>query len=97
MTKGIKTFRIYGNNLEMWMKQNHATYTGDCIEGNLLDNFMLETPYGYAFFKEIALNCWTSCYEVTYALDRKSNGKWKSLYNKVWDMWYEFEKLMEAV
>lgn len=91
MTKGIRTFRIYRNNLEMWMRQNKAEYTGNCVKGNLLDNFMVSTPYGYAFFKEIALNEWSSCYEITYCFDRKSDGEWKPIYDKVWDMWYDFE------
>lgn len=96
MTKGIKTFRIYGNDVEMWLKQNNGDYTGDCVEGCLLDNFMVQTPYGYAFFKEIALNCWTSCYEVYYGFDRKNHVAWNDIYNEVWNMWYDFEAKAEA-
>ena len=37
----VTRFRLGSTALEKWMRQNQAEYTGDYVEGCLLDNFVL--------------------------------------------------------
>lgn len=84
----IIRFYLYADQLEKWMYQNKACYTGACIEGTLLDNFVLDTEIGYAAFYESPVNEWTSRYYVEYGINRKN--KPCSSWRTVWKNWYDF-------
>lgn len=62
----MTSFRIGATNLEKWMAQNKAEYTGDFVDGALLDNFMLACKRGFAAVYEHYLNCWSSDYLVEF-------------------------------
>ena len=79
----VTKFYIDSNNLEKWIHQNNAEYTGAFYEGCLLDNFVLVTDKGFAAVYEHYVNCWTSDYYVEYQ---------KGAAQKVWKKWYDFEK-----
>lgn len=81
MGKNITIFQINPLNLEKWIHQNQAEYTGDYVEGVLLDNFILQCKNGYAVFYEKEQNEWTSIYEVEF---QRANA------NDVFDRWYRF-------
>lgn len=64
---GVTCFRISaGSDLEKWIRQNGAEYTGDFSPGCLLDNFVMVTKRGFAAFYENFVNCWTSDYYVEF-------------------------------
>ena len=81
-------------NLDKWMHQNRAKYTGDYFEGVLLDNFALYTTKkngdikGYAFVYESYVNPNASEYLVKYAKDIKEIGKLYSEFIDMEDMYY---------
>ena len=52
----IKKFLLDPAALDKWMYQNKAIYTGDYIEGCLLDNFVVGTRRGYAAIYENYIN-----------------------------------------
>ena len=93
MEKIIK-FYMNADQLEKWMYQNKACYTGYFVEGSFLDNFVLDTEIGFVFFYEDYVNCWTSRYYVEYAINRKKKPckAWKTAFKK----WYEFEEKRET-
>lgn len=72
--------------LEKWMHQNSAEYTGEFVEGCLLDNFVVSTKRGYAAFYEKALSTWDSAYQVEFEPGAAEN---------VWRRWYEFVECAE--
>jgi hypothetical protein len=76
-------FDINPKYLEMWLHQNRAEYTGDCVEGVLLDNFVLATKRGFAAVYEKYCNEWTSCYHVVFEPGTAQN---------MFRQWYKFEK-----
>lgn len=81
---GVTCFRLDpGAAFEKWVHQNGAIYTGDYIEGCLLDNFVMATQRGYAAFYENYINEWKSDYYVEFqpgpALD-------------VFSKWHNFEQ-----
>ena len=80
----IRTFYISSNNLEKWLHQNDGTYTGDFMEGCLLDNFIVETKRGYAVFYEHYVNEWSSVYRVEFQSFKESRCK------ELFDRWYKF-------
>ena len=85
---GVTRFRLDpGAAFDKWVHQNRAEYTGDYIEGCLLDNFIMCTPRGYAAFYESYLNEWTSDYYVEFQPGAAQN---------VFSNWYKFENKMEA-
>lgn len=75
-------FCIDPKNLEKWMHQNGANYTGTMVEGCLLDNFVLACKRGYAAVYEHPLNCWSSDYLVEFEPGAAQG---------VWRRWYQFE------
>ena len=79
----MTTFRIGPADLEKWMHQNEAEYTGAFAPGCLLDNFVLACKRGFAAFYEHYLNCWSSDYLVEFE-PGPAQGVWKN--------WYEFEE-----
>lgn len=76
-------FRIESKDLEKWIHQNKAEYTGDFVDGRLLDNFVLACKRGIAAVYEHYLNCWTSDYLVEFEPGKAE---------EVWRHWYEFEE-----
>ena len=79
-------FDIGPRYFEKWFHQNKAEYTGDFVEGSLLDNFVIETKRGFAAIYEKYVNEWTSCYHVVFQ---------KGAAQDVFKQWYEFEKAAE--
>ena len=80
----IKTFFVLPKNLEKWLHQNHGTYTGDFVEGCLLDNFIVETKRGYAVFYEHYVNEWSSVYRVEFQAFKETRC------NELFDRWNKF-------
>lgn len=100
MSKGkIIEFYISADQVEKWMHQNKACYSGAFVDGVLLDNFGIDTEKGFAFFYEHAVNEWTSNYRVEYAISKEKNedGKYKHCeeWKTVWNNWYDFEERRE--
>lgn len=83
----MTTIRLSPDYLEMWMKQNRAEYTGDFLEGCLLDNFMVWTKRGAAAVYEYPLNSWSSEYRIEFEPGDAEN---------VWRRWYDFEARYNA-
>ena len=85
---GVTCFRLDpGPAFHKWAHQNSAEYTGEYIEGCLLDNFIMSTPRGYAAFYERYVNAWTSEYYVEFQAGPAQ---------AVFSNWYEFERKEEA-
>lgn len=82
----LTKLRISPKNLEKWMHQNEAKYTGVFVEGCLLDNFVLVCKRGFAAVYEHYLNCWSSDYLIEF-----QSGAAQS----VWKNWYKFEEAAE--
>ena len=82
-SSAITSFRLSSTELEKWMHQNKAEYTGDCVEGCLLDNFVLACKRGFAAVYEHTLNCWTSDYIVEFAPGAAP---------EVWENWYRLKE-----
>ena len=51
----------------------------DCLEGSLLDNFLLAIGENYAIAQETYLNCWSSCYTLIYGNCDKIQDRWDNL------------------
>lgn len=78
----MNTFYMNCAELDKWIHQNRAQYTGDFVDGCLLDNFVLSCKRGFAAVYEHYLNPGQSNYRVEYGVgDAK----------KVWERWYQFE------
>ncbi|MEG1726077.1 MAG: hypothetical protein RR313_11850 [Anaerovoracaceae bacterium] len=77
----MTSYRMDSKNLEKWIAQNKAEYTGDFVDGALLDNFMLSCKRGYAAVYEHYLNCWESDYIIEFGLGSARD---------VWRKWFEF-------
>lgn len=78
------TFIIGSCDLDKWMHQNKASYTGEFVEGCLLDNFVVVTRRGFAAIYEKYLNPNSSCYLVEFQ---------KGAAQDVMRNWYKFEEL----
>lgn len=82
MDDRIVVFTLAPAELEKWMHQNKAVYTGGFVEGCLLDNFVVATKRGFAAIYERHLNEWSSDYIVEFE---------PGAAQAVWSRWYEFE------
>ena len=91
----ITSFYLAHSDLDKWMYQNKAEYTGEYVEGVLLDSFVVSTKRGYAFFYEHVLNCWSSDYAV-YFIPYKSGEKHLKAYDRLWAEWMDFESKANA-
>lgn len=78
-----KEFDITPKELEEWICENKGEYTGDIVEGVLLDSFVIATKRGFAAVYEKYCNEWTSCYHVVFETGAAQS---------VFDEWYEFEQ-----
>ena len=67
----VREFILSPKQLDKWMHQNKAQYTGAFFDGSLLDNFILQCKRGFAAVYEKYLNCWSSAYRVVYAKESK--------------------------
>lgn len=83
MDDRVLTLRFRPSELEKWMHQNKAQHTGACVEGCLLDNFVLACKRGFAAVYERYVNEWTSEYRVEFE---------QGAALEVWRRWYEFEE-----
>jgi hypothetical protein len=79
-------FDINPKCFDEWFHQNKAAYTGDCVEGVLLDNFVIMTKRGFAAVYEKYCNESTSCYHVVFETGTAQN---------MFKQWYEFEEAAE--
>ena len=85
---GVTCFRLEpGPAFHKWAHQNGAEYTGDYVEGCLLDSFVMSTRRGFAVFYENYVNEWTSDYYVEFQPGAAQN---------IFSNWYEFEKEANA-
>ena len=85
----VKKFYLNPKYYDMWAHQNRVIHTGDCIEGVLLDNFVVFTKHGIAAIYEHYVNSNQSDYEVHFIREHKhSNPGWTK---PVLEEWYDFE------
>ena len=85
----IEGVRLY--DLDKFIKQNHAEYI-ECIEGCLVDNYMLSCKRGTAFIYEEYLNANSSGYTLYYISDKHAR-KYPELYSRLANNW---DKLYNA-
>ena len=76
--------RIQPSFLNKWLHQNKAECTGDCVEGCLLDNFVVATKRGYAAIYEHYVNAWESDYRVEFEKGEAPNvfARWDEFVNR---------------
>lgn len=79
----MTAFYLNPATLDKWLHQNAAAYTGDYIEGVLLDNFIVSTRRGYAAIYESYINPNMSRYYVEFQPGPAS---------EVFANWYQFEE-----
>ena len=79
----MKQFYLEPVNLQKWMHQNAAEYTGDFVEGCLLDNFVLICRRGFAAVYESFVNPNMSRYRVEFE---------RGAAQEVFARWYAFEE-----
>ena len=79
----MTTFTLQPRGLAKWLYQNRAEYTGDFVEGCLLDNFVVSTKRGFAAVYEKYQNANSSVYRVEFEPGTAQN---------VFHAWYEFEE-----
>jgi hypothetical protein len=77
----ITTFKMEPIMLEKWLKQNGGEYTGDVVEGCLLDSFVVFTKRGIAAFYESYVNSCQSNYYVEFQVYPG---------NDVFEKWHKF-------
>ena len=79
----IKTFLLDPAALEKWLHQNKAIYTGDFLEGCLLDSFIVSTRRGYAAIYERYINPNKSGYYVEFEAGTAAAvfNNWDEFYN----------------
>ena len=87
---GVTAAYIGSTDFGQWMKQNQGEYTGEYVEGCLLDSFVVATKRGYAFFYEHFLNTGSSDYEMFF-IPYKEAEKHNPNYDVLWSEWFEFE------
>lgn len=87
MNGKITTFYLRGGkDFDKWVHQNKAEYSGDFVEGCLLDNFVMVTKRGFAAFYETPCSEWCSKYRVVFQ---------KGAAQDVFREWYKFEEAAE--
>lgn len=80
--------RTYKANVSIndFIQANNAVEI-DCVEGCLIDNYLLSTDTETIFLQETYQNCWTSIYTV-YRADYGND-------SEVFDRWYELKDAIE--
>ena len=79
-------FYLGSTQLNKWMHQNRAEYVGCCVEGCLLDSFVVATKRGFAALYEHYLNPNSSDYYVEFQTGTAQD---------VFRNWYKFEEKCE--
>lgn len=82
--------------LDKWVHQNRGEYI-ECVEGCLLDNYVIDCKRGIAFVFEEYLNSWSSTYHVYWV----KRGEYLtmselSLWDKIGYLYDEWEALQNA-
>lgn len=77
---------LWKTDIEKWLHQNRAEYTGDFFEGCLLDNFIVTCKNGVAACYEHYCNEWSSCYEIHF-------GRISDDINAIYKEFYEREEM----
>lgn len=72
--EGVTTFQIGIADMNKWIHQNNAEYTGDFVDGVLADSFMLSCKRGTAAIYEHYVNEWSSNYLVLFVPYTDKNG-----------------------
>jgi len=87
--ENIKEFYLNPTQFDKWSHQNDIEYTGDFVDGVLLDNFVVFTKHGVAAIYEHYVNCWQSDYRVEFLRCHKNDepGWTQAIFNR----WYAFE------
>lgn len=73
----LKTMTLTRSQLELIEDVTSAEYTGDFIDGVLLDNYMLSTAGGYIAVYEQYVNSNMSCYRIEYGDDAAVMERWQ--------------------
>lgn len=87
----MTTLRVGSVQIEKWIHQNKGNYTGNYVEGCLLDNYVLECKRGYAFVYEHYLNPNSSDYYIEFVPYKSAKLHLKE-YDTAWARWLEFEE-----
>ena len=88
----MKYFKV--RNMDKWMHQNSARYTGAFFEGCLLDNFVLDCKRGYAFVYERYVSPNMSEYAIKFA-PYKDKELCDELWQEFYAAWEEHEEWVE--
>lgn len=87
---GTTVFFMEPADINKYIHQNKAEYTGCFVEGCLQDSFVLSCKRGYTFVYEHFLTPWSSdlfCIFLPYKA-AKENPK---TYDEEWCTWFNFE------
>lgn len=88
MEKNITILEIRtAAGLEKWKHQNRAVYTGDFVEGCLLDNYVVACKRGFAAVYEHYVNPNMSDYRIEF-----QPGAAQEIFRR----WYDFEERANA-
>ena len=85
----LKEFYLNPLQFNKWAHQNDVEYTGACIDGVLLDNFVVITKHGMAAIYEHYVNPNMSNYRVVF--QRRGKLEEGRDYIALWHNWYKFE------
>ena len=85
----IKEFYLNPCHYNKWAHQNQVEYTGHCVEGVLLDNFVVITKHGMAAIYEHYVNPNKSNYRIEF--QREGKLEEGGDYIALWHNWYLFE------
>ena len=88
--EGVTTFQIGIGEMNKWIHQNNAEYTGDFVEGVLADSFILACKRGTAAVYEHYLNEWSSNYMVLFVPYTDKNGT-----IALYEDFYEYAEICE--
>ena len=83
MKNNIKALHVGSCELNKWLHQNKADYTGLFVDGCLLDNFVVVTKRGFAAIYEEYLNPNSSGYYIEFQTGTAQD---------VFRNWYKFEE-----
>lgn len=85
-------FKLNPLHFDKWMHQNKANYIGEFFDGVLLDNFVIETPKGFAFIYESYVNPNQSEYLVKFVRHKEDF----SITDRLFSEFIEREEKAEA-
>ena len=83
----MKKYKVNNLNIEKFLHQNKGEIIS-CIDGTLIDNYLIENKRGYIILMETYVNCWTSNYSLLFSTDVKA-------IDKIWnDLAYKYNEMM---